>query len=139
MSIGRRWMSDIELLIARCQACQVYRSMPAEAPPHPLEPATRPWQRVHVDFCGPCFPNKMFLVLVDQYTRWPEVIMMNSTSTEATLDALREVFKTFGFPETLFSDNGPQFREDNSLFQSWMTRWGVRTMRSAPYSPKATA
>ena len=37
-------------------------------------PAT-PWQRIHVDFAGP-FVGRMFLIIVDAHSKWPEVEIM---------------------------------------------------------------
>ena len=45
---------------------------------------SRPWQRVHLDFAGP-FQGAMFLVAVDAYSKWPEVIVLSSTTVSKTL------------------------------------------------------
>ena len=65
-------------------------------------------QRIHVDFMGP-FQGKMFLVVMDAYSKWPEVFMMQTTTTSKTIECLRYMF---GYPEQLVSDNGPQFTSE---------------------------
>ena len=61
-----------------------------EKPQSPCIPA-RPWQCVHVDFVGPCM-GSMFLVVVDAHSKWVEVIMMSSTTSEWTITKLRKLF-----------------------------------------------
>ncbi|KHJ85630.1 hypothetical protein OESDEN_14640 [Oesophagostomum dentatum] len=59
---------------------------------------TKPWERIHIDYAGP-LNGKMYLVVVDAYSKWPEVSVMLSSSTAATLKELR----------MFVSDNGQQF------------------------------
>ena len=51
----------------------------------------------------------MFLVAVDAYSNWPQVVLMQSTTAAKTIDALRQMFAMHGLPEHIVSDNGPQF------------------------------
>ena len=50
-----------------------------------------------------------FFVIVDAHSEWPEVYEMPSTTAQKTVDMLRHVFATFGLPQQLVLDNGPQF------------------------------
>lgn len=64
---------DIELLVKNCSTCNIFNNNPKRIKSkHSWEPATEPFQRVHVDFAGP-FKGHIFLVLVDAFTRWPEM------------------------------------------------------------------
>ena len=58
---------------------------------------------MYVDYSGP-FLDHMFLVVVDSHSKWLEVVLVQSTNTEKTLEALRYLFT-----KQLVSDNGPQF------------------------------
>ncbi|XP_040356666.1 uncharacterized protein K02A2.6-like [Ixodes scapularis] len=51
------------------------------------------------------------------------------------LEAVLQRLSGFGFPETLVSDNGPQFTSDE--FASYMRRIGTRHIRTAPYHPSS--
>jgi len=42
--------SDIEGLVADCEACKVMAVMPATAPHQPWQHPNAPWDRVHIDF-----------------------------------------------------------------------------------------
>ena len=74
----------------------------------------KPWERIHIDFCCP-FRNHMYLIVLDAYSKWPEVIRMSSsTSTSETTKVLLSLFSRHGLPDKLVSDNGPQFTSTNS-------------------------
>ena len=90
--------NDIEHHVKNCQPCQTVRNSPPSAPLHPWLWPTRPWQRVHVDFAGP-FQGKMFLLVVDAHSKWPEVVNMTTTSAQCTIEELRRMFASYGIPE----------------------------------------
>ena len=123
---------DIESLVKACSQCQSVRSSPPVAPLHPWSWPTRPWQRIHVDYAGP-FRGRNFLIVVDAHSKWPEVIPMVSTTSSATIHELRCLFSSFGLPEQLVSDNGPQFTADE--FKEFLKANHVKHIRSAPYHP----
>lgn len=79
--------SDIEKTVKLCHVCQVTRADPAGAPVHPWCYPTGPWQRLHIDFKGPV-QGQMFLVVVDAYSKYPEVVKMSSTTSTATVKVL---------------------------------------------------
>ncbi|XP_017575179.2 uncharacterized protein K02A2.6-like [Pygocentrus nattereri] len=123
---------QIEETVSSCTSCQKVRNMPQLAPLHPWDWPEEPWQRVHIDFAGP-FEEKMLLVAMDAYSKWPEVFIMKSTTTEKTIEKLGEMFSRFGFPEQLVSDNGPQFISQE--FEKFLKVNGVQHIQSAPYHP----
>ncbi|XP_064487549.1 uncharacterized protein K02A2.6-like [Ornithodoros turicata] len=123
---------DIEEMARICNQCQQQRNNPCSAPVHPWVRPTKPWQRVHIDFMGP-FMNKMFLILVDAHSKWPEVWEMSSTTSSATIQKLREAFSRYGLPETIVSDNGTQFTSEE--FKSFVRANGIRHVLTAPYHP----
>lgn len=92
---------SIEQVAKSCLDCQAVKSSPPVAPLHPWAWPSRPLQRVHIDFAGP-FQGAMFLVAVD---KWPEVCVMQSTTVDKTMEALRHIFARFGLPEHIVSDS----------------------------------
>ena len=75
----------------------------------------------------------MFLIVVDAYSKWPEVVRMNTTTSSATINVLRTIFSRYGYSEQLVSDNGPQF---SSLdFNNFLQANGIRHITSAPWHP----
>ena len=123
---------EIEELAKICSVCQAVKKAPAKAPLHPWAWPTAPWQRVHVDFAGP-FSGRMFLLIVDSHSKWPEIQIMSTTTASKTVSVLREVFARYGLPQQLVSDNGPQFIAEE--FSEFLRLNGVKHIRSAPYHP----
>ena len=77
----------------------------------------------------------MYLIVVDAYSKWPEVIRMSSsTSTSQTTNVLLSLFSRHGLPDKLVSDNGPQFTPDE--FKECITNCGILHIKIAPYHPQ---
>ena len=126
--------SDLEEKVRRCAECQQNQKSPAKAPLHPWEWPERPWSRLHVDYAGP-FLGKMFLVIVDAYSKWLEVVITNSATSLTTIEQLRKLFAVHGLPELIISDNGPAFSSDE--FKVFMKKNGIRHRQTAPYHPSS--
>ena len=75
----------------------------------------------------------MFLIAVDSYSKWLEVITMQSTTAAKTIEELRNIFARNGIPHQLVSDNDPQFVSDE--FRNFMKVNGIRHIRTAVYHP----
>ena len=78
---------DIATIVQQCNDCQKSRSKPQPAPLHPWDWPKMPWQRVHIDFAGP-FMGKMFLIIVNSHSKWLEVEVMSSITSEGTIEKL---------------------------------------------------
>ena len=125
--------TQIEDTARTCETCGKYGKNLPKLVDHPWARATAPFQRVHVDFAGP-FLGSMWLLLVDAYSKWPEVIQMNAnTTSRATIRALRSIFARTGIPMTLVSDNGPQFVSEE--IESYLRSNGVKHVTVPTYSP----
>ena len=77
----------------------------------------------------------MFLVIVDAFSKWPEVFQMNSCTATATINKLKELFSIFGLPELLVSDNGTQFKA--AAFETFCKQGGIKHVRTPPYHPQS--
>lgn len=86
------------------------------------------------DFAGP-FCGRMFLLLVDAHSKWPEAIEMSSTTSDRTMYMLRNIFASYGLPEQLVTDNGPQFTSQE--FAELMRQNGSKHILTAPYHPSS--
>ena len=112
--------NDIENVITTCQLCQDH------LPSNPKEPIVSkpkplcPFQEVAVDFCT--YGGKQFLIIVNCYTDWPDIIPMGTNTTTHHLTiALRSIFCRTAIPDILWSDGGPQFTA--KAFQIFATQW----------------
>ena len=124
----------IETFVKTCTPCSQNARDPIKVPLHQWEIPAQPWQRIHLDFAGP-FKNKMWLLVVDAFSKWPEIHSMESTTAEATIKHLRQIFATHGLPRQIVSDNGPQFVATS--FQTFCESRGIQHIRTAPYSPRS--
>lgn len=122
--------SEIEALVKSCAACQAVKVASSVTPLHPWIWPAKPWQRIHIDKVGP-FRGKMFLVIVDAHSKWPEVCEVSSATAEATVTVLHRLFSRFGLPSQLVSDNGSQFV--SAVFEKFLKQNGVKHIKSAPY------
>ena len=77
---------------------------------HPWDHTKSPWVTIHLDFVRP-FLGKIFLFLVDSYSKWFDVILVSNTNTTSLVECLRQSFATHGFlPFVILTDNGPSFK-----------------------------
>ena len=53
--------------------------------------------------------GKSYLLILDAHSKWPQIIKMNTTTSERIIAILKRLFAQFGLPEQVVSDNGPQF------------------------------
>ena len=123
---------ELEQCVQACNVCQLQRKSPPVTPSHPWAWPDKPWSRIHIDYAGP-IEGKMFLVVVDAYSKWLDVHMTSSTTTSATLELLRKSFATLGLPEVVVSDNAANFTSEE--FRSFMKRNGIKHVRTPPYHP----
>ena len=99
----------------------------------PWKYPNHPWSRVHADFS--MFRNMNYLVVLDSFSKWFEVVPMKSTTASRTVEELRKLFAQHELPEELGSDNGPQFFA--SEFEVFMRSNGVKHTKCAPYHPSS--
>ncbi|KIH63062.1 hypothetical protein ANCDUO_06646 [Ancylostoma duodenale] len=75
----------------------------------------------------------MFFVIVDAYSKWPEIIEMTSNISAATIRQLTRLFAQFSNLTTLVSHNGSQFASKE--FAEFRNTNGItHTYRRTPYS-----
>ncbi|XP_014678331.1 PREDICTED: uncharacterized protein LOC106818127 [Priapulus caudatus] len=127
---------DITVDIARvrdqCAHChQTAKSNPMQ-PPSDITPPDYPFQMICSDYLT--YNSKDYVVIVDRYSNWPMVYRSDS-GAEGLVKRLRETFVTFGIPEELTSDGGPQFKAGKT--QEFLKAWGVRHRVSSVANPHA--
>ena len=135
------WFPGIDQKVAQmiegCIACQANGR---ENCPQPLQMSTlppAPWHTVHVDFCGPFPTGEYLFVVIDAYSRFPEVEVVHSTAAKTTLPKLDRIFATHGIPSVLKSDNGPPFFGED--FKAYMKENGIAHQRITPLWPQANS
>ena len=124
---------QIEFLVNNCEACKTYSKKPEKSKLKKFEEPSRVFERVHVDFLGP-FKGKTYFVLIDAYSRWPEIYEMSKTDSSSTIEVFREIFSRFGLPELVISDNGSQLVSEE--MEHFFEINGIKHRTSAPYHPE---
>ena len=95
-------------MVKVCPRFQEYSKNPKSSLPGSWSWPTGPWKRLHIDFAGP-ENTQMYLVIVDAYSKYLEIFPMMKTDAPRTIEKLQHLFSTFGLPEHIVNDNGPQF------------------------------
>ena len=79
--------ADQETLVRSCKACQENQKCSTKVQLHPWEWPAEHWARVHIDFFGP-FLGKQFFIHVDAHSKWVDVFVVSSPSSQQTIQAL---------------------------------------------------
>ena len=87
---------------------------------------------MHLDYAG-AYHNEMFLIIVDSFSKWIDVIPSSSATSDETIKKLRIVFTNFGLPEQIVTDNGSALTSKE--FETFLQRNGIQQIRTAPYHP----
>ena len=72
--------------------------------------------------------------MMDRYSNWP-MVYRSESGADGLVKRLRETFVTFGIPEELTSDGGPQYTAGKT--QEFLKAWGVRHRISSVANPHA--
>ena len=87
-----------------------------------------PWQVVGTDLFE--LNRSNYLLVVDYFSRFPEIIQLTSTTSVRVISTLKSVFLRHGIPEIVRSDIEPQY---SSLeFGSSASSHGFQHLTSSP-------
>ena len=135
------WLPDIDKMVEAnvkmCLPCQA-STQRRSSPPEPLKPCPLPakaWTNVAVDFVGPFPTGEYLIVVIDEYSRYPEVEILTTTSEKAAIPKIGAIFSRQGIPEILKSDNGPPFNGEE--FENFANHLGFKQRKITPYWPRA--
>ncbi len=101
--------SQLQDKIEHCSIFSKQRPIPVE-PLFPTVFPSRPWQTLGTDLfeCG----GRSFLLGVDYYSRYPEVVSLTNTSSKKLIYKMKAIFARHGIPDEVRSDNGPQYASE---------------------------
>lgn len=126
--------SDINDFARSCGQCKLVK--PDTHPQLIAWPLSyKPWQRVHVDYCGPFVGGLFALVIIDSYSKWPEVYFTKKQTTAFTISALRKTFSREGIPQVIVSDNGSPFTSHE--MKEWLNSIGCYQVFTPPRHPQS--
>ena len=119
---------EVYNMVKQCQTCAKQNTQTCE-PLLPTKLPAYPWQRVALDLFT--LKGVNYLVVVDYFSRFPEVKTLTTTTSEKIILSLKEVFSHHGIPETLVTDNGPQFTSQE--FIDFAKSYGFNHTTSSPH------
>ena len=127
----------VENIVSKCIPCQANSNRKSSEPLQMSELPKGAWLKLSIDFCGPIPTGEYLLVVVDEFSRYPVVHVTRSTSADTIMPLLDQTFASFGYPETIKSDNGPPFQ--SAEWKKFLTNRGIKHRLITPLWPQANA
>ena len=112
-------MSEIRQYVQACATCATYADRQTAEPFIITEVPKRPEQRVAANIFS--WGGNEYLVTVDQHSNFFEVDKLSNSTSDAVISHLRGHFTRYGVPDSLVSDNGPQFL--SNTFRKFSRDW----------------
>ena len=128
---------DVKNVRSGCSECNKNAPSQAPLPPEHSDPPTTPFEQIFSDFFE--FGGHHYLIVGDRLSGWSEVYATPSGSqysgARGLIRCLRTFFVTFGVPDELSSDGGPEFVADST--RKFLEQWDVRHRISSAYFPQS--
>ena len=121
---------DIEDLVRHCKGCQ----LPAKSLPVRTQLWLKmdiPWSRICMDHARPYY----YLMIVDSYSKWPEIFKYKHSAATNTIRAPNKVFSRLGVLNTIVSDNGTMFT--GSEFKVYCDSLTIEYITTPTYNPRS--
>ncbi|UYV76611.1 hypothetical protein LAZ67_14001442 [Cordylochernes scorpioides] len=124
---------EIAETVRKCSVC-IQEAVSKHEPLIPTNCPTRPWQKIGMDLFK--FENKWYLVVIDYYSRFPEVVQLDRLTANVVVRGCKSIFARHGIPETVVSDNGTQFGAARE-FSNFARQYGFTHVTSSPRFPQS--
>ena len=126
-----------ESAITQCVYCAANTPQYAREPLKMSELPKSKWTDLSADFYGPLPTGELLLVIIDDYSRFPTVEIVHSTSANTTIAAFDRVLSQYSIPDVVKTDNGPPF---NSVqFAKYAEHMGFKHRKITPLWPSSNA
>ena len=116
-----------------CLGCQAATTTTAPVPLQPNFLPERAWQKLHADFKGPIGEKYYLHVIIDQFSKFPEVDIVSSTRFEKLQPCLDRIFATHGIPEEISCDGGPPYQSHE--MEKYAEEMGIKMNPVTPEDP----
>lgn len=123
---------ELACYIERCSFCQINRRCNRAEPLRPTKLPERPWEQIALDLFE--LEGEKYLIVVDYFSRWFEVVPMKKIDSESVISALKRIFACFGIPEIVKSDRGLQF--NSLMFRNFASEYDFKLLFSDPFYPQ---
>ena len=123
--------SELEKLVKNCNLCCKEQYQRAE-PLRSSELPDLPFQKVGTDLFE--WSNRTYLLLIDYYSRYIEIALLNHPTAREVITHLKSIFARHGIPEQVILDNGPQY--SSQAFTTFAKSINFNMLRVVPYTLK---
>ena len=123
---------QIRQVVKECRLCEQYR-IPRVESLIPTPFPERPWWRLATDIFVK--DGLSYLLVIDYFSRYIVVERLHNTESRTVCQLMEKLFCQFGVPNSIVSDNGPQFCSEN--FIQLMKKWDVIHQTSSPRYPQS--
>jgi hypothetical protein len=120
-------------LDSACSFCTEKQNRKPHQPLCTSQLPNNPWEKLGMDLFEK--DNKTYLVVIDYFSRYIEMFLLQNTSTTMVISKLKNCFARLGLPESVFSDNGPQF--SSKEFEMFCHDLGIKHETSSPHFPQS--
>ena len=132
------WFPSMDTLVEKtvrdCLTCQLTTPDDTRTPLNMSSLPDSPWLEVSIDFCD--LPTgEHLLVVIDDYSRFPEIEIVSSTSARSVIPKLDRIFATFGIPKVVRTDKGTPF--NSAEFSSFADYLGFHHRKVNQRWPRA--
>ena len=119
-------------VVSTCEAC--LRNRPQQCKESLLQHKvpSLPWGKVGIDFME--FKQKSYVLIVDYYSKFPELVCVSNKTAEAAIVTCKLVFARHGIPKTVFADNMPFASKE---LVDYAREWGFEVVTSSPGYPQS--
>ncbi|XP_061170331.1 uncharacterized protein K02A2.6-like [Saccostrea echinata] len=119
--------------ISRCEICRSLDDKQCKETLRSHEVPDKPWGKIACDIFT--FDGQDYLVTVDYFSNFWEVDHLSRSTSKTVIKKLRAHFARYGTPNSLVSDNGPQFSSDE--FAEFTHLWEFKHITSSPKYPQS--
>lgn len=124
--------TDIVTSVKACEVCNKFarNNVKEKLSAYPIP--TYPWQQLAIDIAN--FSGKDYLVIVDKFSNWPEIVTLQSKTANEIVAHLSSLFARHGIPESIVSDNNPF---NSAAYNTFAQEWGFEPIFTSPHYPQS--
>ena len=135
----RMWV-EVKEFVRSCSGCQkAGRKDQARAPLQPLQVEHEPFSKVAYDIVGPLpktsSGHRYILTMMDLFSKFPAAVPLKKVDNTSVLDAMLEIFASYGLPKILLTDQGSVFT--SRLTKAMCQQFGITKIQTTPYHPQS--